>query len=232
MFREALAIDRRRLGNEHPEVAIKLVNLSRILMDQGKPRRPRKPRAKPSRSAARCSATSTRRSSMRSTSWRTRSRCGTRARRAAQAGSAGDRAPGLWRSASRDGTPREQRGLVPVSPWCLSGSGVALSHCRREPTERPSARSMLDERRSRMASLSRSNGLRDFRGAEAAATRGARAVSQAASGPSGCHGAHGARQCALRTAAFRGGGSSTCVKPTTSTRRPHPRCGHLGTGHM
>ena len=36
MFREALAIDRRRLGNEHPEIAIKLVNLSRILVDQGK----------------------------------------------------------------------------------------------------------------------------------------------------------------------------------------------------
>ena len=36
MFQEALAIDRRRLGNEHPEVAIKLVNLARIFSDQEK----------------------------------------------------------------------------------------------------------------------------------------------------------------------------------------------------
>ena len=33
MFLESLAIDRRRLGNDHPEVAIKLVNLSRLNND-------------------------------------------------------------------------------------------------------------------------------------------------------------------------------------------------------
>jgi tetratricopeptide (TPR) repeat protein len=36
MFQEALAIDRRRLCSEHPEVAIKLVNLARIFSDQGR----------------------------------------------------------------------------------------------------------------------------------------------------------------------------------------------------
>ena len=36
MFREALDIDRRRLGNEHPEVATKLVNVTLVLQDQRK----------------------------------------------------------------------------------------------------------------------------------------------------------------------------------------------------
>jgi tetratricopeptide (TPR) repeat protein len=37
MYREALSIDRRRLGNDHPEVPIKLINLAVVLRDQGRP---------------------------------------------------------------------------------------------------------------------------------------------------------------------------------------------------
>ena len=157
MFREALAIDRRRLGNDHPEVAIKLVNLSRILVDQGKHEAAEPPAREAVAIRRKVLGNEPSGARQRARPVGEHPRGAEPARdRAAQAGSAGDRAPAhsARRIARRHAWRTTWHGTLFRRGAYLEAASL-FSALRSRRSERPSARTMRGRKAHWAASHSR-----------------------------------------------------------------------------
>ena len=228
MFREALAIDRQRLGNDHPEVAIKLVNLSRLLVDQGRP----EAAESPARDAVAIRRKVLGNDHPALTNALDQLANTLEARNPRETEQHRREALSIARRAYGE-AHRETARLENNLAWTLFRRGAyaeaallsALGH--RDIPKTVGADHALTK--GSLGGLAFAlNGLHDFRGAEAAAREALAAISQAASGSSGCHRAHGARQRARRTAPLRGGGRPA-AGGARHLRENTLRCEHPGT---